>query len=510
MLTPYFLEHFSGEYLPLSDELDEAITRDIARRIVKTGEVTWTAGYQAYVAQQRGKVYDDIIADVARLTGRSQKQVRAMFKAAGLASVSYDAGIYEAAGLAPVTLAQSAKATAVLMAGVSKTNGLIKNLTKTTASAGQDIFVHAATVMEMKVTSGAFDATTALRQAIKDAASNAKYIVYPSGHRDTLDVAMRRCLQTGVNQTTAEISLAYADEMGCDLVEVSAHFGARPSHAEWQGQVYSRSGHTPGYDKFDVTGYGTGDGLCGWNCRHSFMPYFEGLSKRGYTDTTLEDMKTRTVEYNGQTISYYEATQRQRAMERTIRETKRQCVALDEGAKIATVPKTKEDLHTAYNVEATKLKAQERTLKDFIDQTSMISQPNRTQVWSGAGSNAGTFGRSAAQRAVWSAKRPYTPPLTNAAGEPIIEVKHTSLEAAPSSITQRTGAKGSVDRNYYGPDGRQYKQVSSTGHGNKADEKYGNHGEHAHDYVYGSDGKLISRKIRELNDQERKENSDIL
>lgn len=502
MLTPYFLAHFSDEYLPLSDELDEAITRDIARRLVKAGEMTSSALSQSRIVQESGKVYDDIIADVAKYTGKSQKQVRAMFKAAGLASVSYDTIIYEAAGLTPLALAKSEKATKVLTAGVAKTNGFIKNLTKTTAAAGQDIFIRAATVMEMKVESGAFDTTTALRQAIKDAADSGKYIVYDSGHRDTLDVAMRRCLQTGVNQTTAEISLAYASDMGCDLVEVSAHIGARPTHAEWQGRVYSLSGNTPSYDNFrDATGYGTGDGLCGWNCRHSFMPFFEG-SKRGYTDQTLEDMKNRTVEYNGQTMSYYDATQKQRAMERAMRSTKREFNAYDAAMQASTDPVSKKALLDQRNAIADKLKQQRSVYSKFSTETGLGVQNNRALV-SG-------FGHSSATKAVWGARAYEIPKLTNADGTPIIEVKSTSLNAAPNSITQRTGAKGNVDRNYYDSDGKQYKQISSTGHGNKNDEKFGTHGEHAHDYVYNSDRELISRESRDMNEQERKENFDIL
>ena len=92
-----------------------------------------------------------------------------------------------------------------------------------------------------------------------------------------MDVAVRRAVLTGVNQTTARMQIARADEMECDLVETTAHMGARPEHMDWQGRIFSRSGKSRKYPDFvKSTGYGTGPGLCGWNCRHSFFPYFEG------------------------------------------------------------------------------------------------------------------------------------------------------------------------------------------------------------------------------------------
>ena len=45
------------------------------------------------------------------------------------------------------------------------------------------------------------------------------------------------------------------------------------NHFWWQGKFYSRTGRTPDLPLFvESTGYGTGECLCGWNCRHSFGP----------------------------------------------------------------------------------------------------------------------------------------------------------------------------------------------------------------------------------------------
>ena len=82
----------------------------------------------------------------------------------------------------------------------------------------------------------------------------------------------------------------------------------------------------------------------------------------------------------------------------------------------------------------------------------------------------------------------YKKRLTNAVGQPIIEVKKTTLTVEPNSITQYTTSKGTINRNYYGPDGKQTKQISNTDHGHKKESKFGKHGEHAHDYFIDENG----------------------
>ena len=119
-----------------------------------------------------------------------------------------------------------------------------------------------------------------------------------------------------------------ADEVGCDLVEVSAHAGARPEHALWQGKIYSRSGKSEKYPDFVAsTGYGTGAGLCGWNCRHSFGPYVEG-APRVWTDEKLAELNEPKYEYNGEKLTEYEAQQRENYFNRQIHRWNREAEAM--------------------------------------------------------------------------------------------------------------------------------------------------------------------------------------
>lgn len=398
MLPPDYFDHAADDLLELYSKLDEAITRDIVRRLVKTGGVSISADWQIQRLQESGVLFDDIIRRVAQLTDASDQQVKALFEDAGVQAIEIDRGIYQSAGLSPPPLRQSLGAMQILQAGMQKTAGHLRNLSMTTAVATQQSYINAVTLAEMQVESGAFDYVTAIRNAVRSAAEAGAEVLYPTGHRDKLDVAIRRATLTGVSQTTARISDRYADDMGCDLVETTAHPGARPEHQVWQGQVFSRSGKHPDYPDFiETTGYGTGEGLCGWNCRHSFFPFFEGISSSAYPREKLREYENQTVQYNGETIKYYDATQMQRGMERQIRATKRELAGYDTGMKVTDSEELRNALKEQFAAVSVKLSRQKLQMDDFIDRTGMLRQGEREQVLG--------FGRSQAQKAVWAAKR---------------------------------------------------------------------------------------------------------
>ena len=152
------------------------------------------------------------------------------------------------------------------------------------------------------------------------------------GNNGKLDVAVRRNVMTGIGQTTGEICLGYARDMGCDLMEITAHAGARPSHAAWQGQIVSLSGQN-GYLSLSDIGYGTGGGFKGWNCRHDWYPYFEG-SERMYSDKDIKAINDSDIVFSdGSKHTLYEAEQMQRKYERAVRQTRRELCAADETVK---------------------------------------------------------------------------------------------------------------------------------------------------------------------------------
>ncbi|WP_455044591.1 phage minor capsid protein [Lancefieldella rimae] len=170
------------------------------------------------------------------------------------------------------------------------------------------------------------------RGVSKLANSGLETIDYISGTKTTIDAALRRHIVSQANQARNRLLMQRMDEWEWDLVFVDAHFGARPSHAEWQGKVYSRSGQSTEYPPLvESTGYGTVTGLCGANCYHNMVPYVPGLSQ--LPDTEFEAQEKLV----GMTSDeYYAATQKQRRYERYIRSKKREIVSLQEAGLDAT------------------------------------------------------------------------------------------------------------------------------------------------------------------------------
>ena len=485
MLTPEYLQRLPDSVVELYAQAEADILADMARRINGFDMFIPSAQYQMERLEEMGALRRDIVAELSRLTGKSRKEIAAIMREAGVETLAADEKIYQAAGLVGKSELSPA-VQEVLNAGLQKTNGLFRNLTRTTANTATRQFENALDRAYMQVTSGAFDYNTAVRSAIKSLAKQGVgAITYPSGHIDTLEVAVRRALVTGVNQTCLKMQEARADELGCDLVETTAHSGARPSHAEWQGQVFSRSGKSRKYPDFvKTTGYGTGEGLGGWNCSHSFYPFFEGLP-RTYSDSLLDSYKAKSYEYNGKKMTEYEALQTQRGIERKLRRWKRENIAMKAAGQDTTE-------------SAVKIAQWQATQKDFLQQTGLKRQRDREQV---AGWN-----RKAAAQASGDVRKNT---LTNAEGQLIMRAKKTTTTALPGSIKQVESAKGGISRNYYDDSGRWILQVTNNDHGNRKQHPFGKNGEHAHDIIW-KDGKIAERRVRELTDQEREENADIL
>lgn len=396
MLTPDYLLHCTDSLTELLDAYDNAVVSDIARRIVKTGYVTETAKHQIRQAQQMGLLYDDIIREIAQRTNITDSMVRTLFENAGVETVQTDNRLYTAAGLQPTDLRASPAMLQMLQAGYENTLGTMHNLTLTTANTAQQAYISACDLAMLQVQSGAMSYQQAIRAAIQSAASDGTRVLYPSGRTDRIEVAVRRAVLTGVAKTCRTIGEYNAASCGCDLMELSAHAGARPSHARWQGQLVSLSGKR-GYLSKDDIGYGSGDGFGGYNCRHDWYPFFPGISQRNYTPEKLAQLETMTVNYNGQEIPYYDATQEQRRLERRVRDCKLRLSTTDAARQETKDPKLRAQLDEDFAKQSKALREARDKLADFQTGTGLLPDTSRTQVYG--------FGRSIAQKAVAAQKQ---------------------------------------------------------------------------------------------------------
>lgn len=369
MLKPKQIDELPEALIELYSQVEMDIIADMARRISGMDYFIPAAQWQYRKLIEMGNCHGWIMQALSAQTGKSRREIERMMEEAGFKAIKQDAAIYKRAGLSPPELAASPALQAVLIDGIRNTEGLFENLTGTTANTATRQFERALDRAWLQVQSGAFSQEEAIRTAIKDLSEKGvECIAYPSGHVDHMDVSVRRAAVTGANQSALRLQDALADEMDSDLVETTAHSGARPEHALWQGKVFSRSGAHPKYPDFrSSTGYGTGTGLGGFNCRHSWFPYFEGISDPAYTQAELDEMNAPKYTYNGEKLTEYEASQKQRAIERNIRRWKREYKAM-EAAGLDT------------SEAAAKLKRWQDKQKDFISQTGLKRQTEREQV----------------------------------------------------------------------------------------------------------------------------------
>ena len=392
MLKPEYLMQAADPVVEIYSQVELDILADIARRIVKTGYFTDTAQWQLRKAKEFGYLQGDVNGILSKATGLSRKEVQKLMTAAGSKSLAFDDAIYKAAGMSPVAVSQSPALMAMLLQGVDTTMALIGNYTKTTAKVSTVAFNSILDRAYIQIISGAFDPTTAIKRAIRElTTSGIEKIAYPSGATSSIETAVRRAVTTGVNQSVSKLQLLRAEEMGCELVETSSHAGARPSHAEWQGKVFCIKGHHKRYgDFYRETGYGTGEGLCGWNCYHSFYPYFEGLS----TPSFSRDPSSDAGRTNGDD---YELQQKQRYYERKIREAKKECSTIDAAMNSATNDELKKELYGDFQKASVKLKQREARLSEFIDETGRTRLRDRELT--------GAWNRSTSSKAVWANRK---------------------------------------------------------------------------------------------------------
>ncbi len=339
MLTPEYMAGIADAAEKLASKLHSDIMRLIIERMLARagrGEdylLTATDKWNIESMQQAGYLYQDILLELSKFTGQSEEVVKQAMLDAGVRALDNDQKIYDKAGI-PELDKLSDQYRAMIEADYTACNGSIYNLTRTTVDAAQRTFINECNSIYFAVTRGYDSYTNAIDKAVERITeADGIYVTYPSGKKTSVEAAVSRCVRTGVAQMAGHISEQRAKDVGCEHFLVSSHFGARPSHAEWQGKVFKIHGSDEKYQNFkETTGYGTGAGLCGWNCRHSFSPFFPEFMENNQEQY---DIKENEEEYNRQ--------QKEKRKERALREKKRKADAYktasectdDEGVKKA-------------------------------------------------------------------------------------------------------------------------------------------------------------------------------
>lgn len=337
MLSPEYLKAVPNELIKVYQEIEDEILLDIARRIARKDEAGYTSIYQLKQLLIGNKDFEELKKKLKPMLYHSDEVLDEIIENGIKTHYNDEQSIYSMVGKSLVNLDKNKAVLSQIQAYKKTMKENLNNLTKTMGVAVNDDFVNLNTLYKHELNKavlstglGVLDSTTAIRRVVNNIArGGVKFINYEgSGRNYTIESAVGMVVRSGLNRLSGEVSLLNAEEMEQDLMEISAHLGARPSHSVWQGEIVSLSGRSGYLDLQDI-GYGETTGFQGVNCRHNWYPYFEGLSYRSYSKEYLQELEDKKVYYEGEEYTYYEATQIQRQLERDVRNLKKRVMMYD-------------------------------------------------------------------------------------------------------------------------------------------------------------------------------------
>ena len=321
-------------------ELESRIMTDIVRRIRENGEITAAADWQINRLVQLGMGMSEIKSAIEKALGSAENITDDLFEKVIGAGYVRDKKLYEAIGKVQIPFQENEPLQQLISSVTAQTNETMRNITQSIgfAQRGSDGHISFTPIADyyqktldkamLDISSGAFDYNTVLKRTVKDMTnSGLRTIDYATGWSNRVDVAARRAVMTGMTQLTAKVNEDNAEALETDWFEISWHSGARPSHW-WGGKWYTKEQLTT------ICKLGDVQGLCGANCYHNYSPVIPGISEPNYTAEELEELNRREnepVEWNGKQYTKYEALQRQRRLETTMRAQRQEMALLKEG-----------------------------------------------------------------------------------------------------------------------------------------------------------------------------------
>lgn len=336
-----YKEKLSGQIAKNFADLEMRVMEDIVRRIRKTKKITSTADWQINRLRILGNSSEDIEKMLKEALEASHPEMFELYDQVIDWEYVRNKDVYEQINAQFIPFEENEELQQITDALIQQTDEDLRNITQSLGfyldyGTGKPVLTPLAEVYQdyldaacMSIASGAFDYNSVLRRTVAQLTnSGLRQIDYASGRGNRVDVAARRAVMTGITQLTGKISDMNAAKLGTEYFEIAWHAGARPTHAVWQGKVWSRE------QLVTVCGLGTVTGLEGANCYHERYPFIPGISERNWTDEWLEKKnreENTPKEYKGKEYTLYEAKQRQRQMETAMRAQREKVQLLQKG-----------------------------------------------------------------------------------------------------------------------------------------------------------------------------------
>lgn len=313
-------EGLSDAALALTQPIIDELIKDICRRVAGAGAITDTAEYQIYRAEALGASEKKIKAAIARQLKTQDAVIDSLFEYVCDKSLAFeDNGSLRqiAAAYARMTKDKTAEQLHTMWADTP--DGQILPL--------QDAYTHNMDFAFRKVSTGATDINTAIRQAVEPLAKRGlRTIEQKSGRSVGIEYVVRRYLMDQLGSLDDEVQQSNHDVLGCDGWEISAHAACAPDHEPYQGRQFSD-------EDYETLNSSLQRRIGHLNCGHTASPIVLGVDSPQYNEAELRQFKEdneRGVTYQGRQYTLYEAGQKQSSIENGIRLIKRQCLADEE------------------------------------------------------------------------------------------------------------------------------------------------------------------------------------
>lgn len=505
MLTPEQIAALRDRAGHITDPINDYLLDDIARRIAGAGQLTSTASYQIWRAQQLGVSQREIKKRLRKLLKVSHRELRKLL--AQSAEVGYDFDIKNLPYVQAVPFHRNEFLQQIVSAAVELAQEDFTNMTQTLGMVDpygkalplQDAYRSCTDFAFKQVITGATDYNTAIRQATKNLAEKGVRVIdYESGVHTSLEAAVRRNIMGGLGLMQEQITQKNHDDLDCDGWEISAHAASAPDHEPIQGKQYTDAAYEALNNSL-VRRIGT------LNCGHAAFPIILGINTPQYTPEELEKFRRdneKGVTIDGRHYTMYEATQMQRKLERSIRTQKRR-ILIDDATGDKDKLLTDQIKYQRLNQEYVR----------FSNAAGLRTEDERLHV-------AG-FGVKQAQQASAAARKEvekYSTIRYHKDGTVVVtddwtEKRHANIpkKYKANAVVDTLSRNGKQrDRTIYGPDAVIKQQIHGGNHGQPKNHPFGKHGEHIHDYTWYPDREKPDRPAREVSDAERIANADIL
>lgn len=314
MLTQRQLEKIADEFGKRMEKIAQQYLAVMGEHIADIGKLLPSDVQRLVELKRMGVQVDRIKREIAAALRESERNVERIFRET--AETDYRAAMALFGEARDASISKNAALLRTLKAYTRQTMEALENLSNTTiVSTAYRTAVDRAV---QAAQSGVADYASAVRRALKDAASNGLKVQYASGATRRLDSAVRMNVLDGIRQLNQDITMQTGKEYGADGVELSAHRLCAEDHLPYQGKQYTLKE----YDRLQTQ---LERPIGAWNCRHFAIPVLLGVSEPANSPELLENYRRSSREriaIDGVTRTRYEWTQEQRRLETAVRRQK--------------------------------------------------------------------------------------------------------------------------------------------------------------------------------------------